>query len=128
VKLIRYNDGRVGVVRSDIVYDISSIVGDDSTAWPPVSMNRLIAAFDECRPEIEKAVSGSAGINISEVHLLTPVPWPNKLMPYPVNYIDHAKEMNSVGYADVQGYFLKANSSLCGASDNIVLPSSHGTD
>jgi 2-keto-4-pentenoate hydratase/2-oxohepta-3-ene-1,7-dioic acid hydratase in catechol pathway len=43
-------------------------------------------------------------------------------MAYPVNYTDHAIEMKSVGYANVQGYFLKSNSSLIGCSENIVIP------
>ncbi len=130
MKLVRFNEGRIGVHDGAQVHDIASVIeGDDTASWPPVGMVRLIEAFDRLRPAIERLVaSGAAALPAGNVRLLTPVPWPNKLMAYPVNYIDHAKEMNSTGYAHVQGYFLKANSSLSGPADPIVLPALPGRE
>jgi 2-keto-4-pentenoate hydratase/2-oxohepta-3-ene-1,7-dioic acid hydratase in catechol pathway len=43
-------------------------------------------------------------------------------------YIDHAKEMASRGLANVQGYFLKSNSSLSGPADAVELPALPGRE
>lgn len=128
LKLIRFDSGRIGVVRGDQVHDVSDAVGAGQGAWPPVEMNRLIRDFAVLRPAIERAADQARPVPLSSVRLLTPVPWPNKLMAYPVNYHDHATEMASVGFANVQGYFLKAASSLCGAGDSIVLPNVKGRE
>lgn len=123
MKIVRFNEGQIGVCVDETVYDVTGVIGSsDNESWPPVAMNRLIADFEKMRPEILRVVKDGKGVPLSEVTLLTPVPWPNKLMAYPVNYVDHAVEMKSVGYANVQGYFLKSNSSLSGASEPIVLP------
>lgn len=123
MKLVRFNEGRIGVVKDGRVFDISSLLGAAAgTEWPPVEMNRLIARFAELRVAIERRAVAGDGVPLSSVQLRTPVPWPNKLMAYPVNYMKHATEMKSVGYANVQGYFLKSNSSLIGQSEQIILP------
>jgi 2-keto-4-pentenoate hydratase/2-oxohepta-3-ene-1,7-dioic acid hydratase in catechol pathway len=122
MKLIRFNGGRIGLVKDDFVYDISAVVGAGDGQWPPVEMNRLIRDFAALGLAIERASAAADPVPFSAVHLETPVPWPNKLMAYPVNYHDHAKEMSSVGFANIKGYFLKSSSSLVGASDSIVLP------
>jgi 2-keto-4-pentenoate hydratase/2-oxohepta-3-ene-1,7-dioic acid hydratase in catechol pathway len=123
MKIVRFNNNKIGVVKGDRVVDVTMLFGKDAAAeWPPVAINRLIASFDAYKGEIERLLKAGEGEPLSAVRLLTPVPWPNKLMAYPVNYMKHATEMKSVGYANVQGYFLKANSSLSGASEPIVLP------
>ena len=54
--------------------------------------------------------------------------WPNKVIAFPANYHAHVEEMKrgtgliSPFKADGQGFFLKANSSLSGPADPIVLP------
>jgi 2-keto-4-pentenoate hydratase/2-oxohepta-3-ene-1,7-dioic acid hydratase in catechol pathway len=122
MKLIRYDGGRIALVKDGQAYDISSVVGAGENFWPPIEMNRLIRDFASLRPQIEAAAAQARPVPLDSLRLETPVPWPNKLMAYPVNYHDHAKEMSSVGYANVQGYFLKSASSLVGAGDSIELP------
>jgi 2-keto-4-pentenoate hydratase/2-oxohepta-3-ene-1,7-dioic acid hydratase in catechol pathway len=91
-------------------------------------MNRLIRDFDALKPRLTALLANEPGVPIGSVRLETPVPWPNKLMAYPVNYHDHAKEMASRGLASVQGYFLKSSSSLSGAADAIELPKLPGRE
>lgn len=122
MKITRFNDGQIGVVVDDRIHDITALVGEQAGEWPPMGIVRLIRDFAAQRERIASFVAGDAGIPLSNVRLLTPVPWPNKLIAYPVNYVDHATEMNSVGFANVQGFFLKANSSLVGPHDAIELP------
>jgi len=108
--------------------DVSQRFGAGPQEWPPVGMNRLIRSFDRHRAEFVRLLQTEAGVPLASVRLETPVPWPNKLMAYPVNYHDHAKEMASKGLASVQGYFLKSNSSLSGPQDPVELPALTGRE
>lgn len=128
MKLVRFNGTRVGVSDGRKVVDVSELCGATSGDWPPVAINRLIRDFEVLRPRLEQLLKSASGVALESVRLETPVPWPNKLMAYPVNYHDHAKEMASRGLANVQGYFLKANSSLCGPADAIELPALAGRE
>jgi 2-keto-4-pentenoate hydratase/2-oxohepta-3-ene-1,7-dioic acid hydratase in catechol pathway len=88
-------------------------------------MNRLIADFAEYRSILIRAMTGS-GVSLTSVKLLTPVPWPNKIVAYPVNYHEHGVEMGSSYRANNQGFFLKPPSSLSGPAEPIVLPVNSG--
>jgi len=45
-----------------------------------------------------------------------------QLIAYPENYVAHGEERNTSLRADVNGFFLKANSSLSGPQEPIMLP------
>jgi 2-keto-4-pentenoate hydratase/2-oxohepta-3-ene-1,7-dioic acid hydratase in catechol pathway len=122
MKLARYNEGRIGVVVDRGMVDVSDIVGSDEGQFPPVSMTRLISGFDGYRDALTRAALTRPAIPLASVKLLTPVPWPNKVIAYPVNYHDHAAEMGANYRATLQGWFLKPNSSLSGAGEPIELP------
>ena len=125
MKLARFDDNRIGVVRGDSIVDVTAIVDPDPAAWPPVAMNRLIANFPEYRGRLDAAAAGK-GKPLSSVRLLTPIPWPNKVIAYPVNYHEHGVEMGSSYRANNQGFFLKPPSALSGPADPIVLPVNAG--
>ncbi|UJX47285.1 fumarylacetoacetate hydrolase family protein [Xanthobacter sp. YC-JY1] len=122
MKLVRFDGWRVGVTDGVKIVDLSALCGASEADWPPVAMNRLIRDFDTLRPRIAALLAGEVGVPLAGARLETPVPWPNKLVAFPVNYHDHAREMASTGLANIQGFFLKANSSLCGPHDAIELP------
>src|SRR5215467_6088243 len=125
MKLARFNNDRIGIVRDDTIVDVTDIVDGAPGTWPPVAMNRLIANFAEFRGKLERASAGK-GVPLASVKLLTPVPWPNKVIAYPVNYHDHGVEMGSSYRANNQGFFLKPPSALSGPHDPIVLPVNAG--
>lgn len=122
MRIARFDDDRTGVVIDDAIVDVTDAVGGDIEAWPPVTMNRVIRDFDSLRPLLERAASEGPRRPVAEVTLLTPIPWPNKVIAYPVNYHDHGREMQAGYRADVQGFFLKPPSSLSGAGEPIILP------
>lgn len=129
MKIIRYNEGRIGVmVDGERFVDITDLLGADPQEWPPVAPTRLIAEFDQWRSRIEAAIPSLTPQAVSGVTLLTPVPWPNKVIAYPVNYHDHGREMQAGYRADHQGFFLKPNSSLSGAGEPVVLPNVPGRE
>jgi 2-keto-4-pentenoate hydratase/2-oxohepta-3-ene-1,7-dioic acid hydratase in catechol pathway len=121
MKLVRYNGGQIGVLRNDLVHDVTLATGSHAATWPPVNMVQLIKNFDALLPQIKTALAG-AGAPIAEVRLEAPILWPNKLIAYPVNFAAHGEERNVTLRADTNGFFLKANSSLSGPVDPIVLP------
>ncbi|MDB5795457.1 MAG: hydrolase family protein, partial [Noviherbaspirillum sp.] len=57
MKLIRYDGGRIALVKDGQAYDISSVVGAGENFWPPIEMNRLIRDFASLRPQIEAAAA-----------------------------------------------------------------------
>jgi 2-keto-4-pentenoate hydratase/2-oxohepta-3-ene-1,7-dioic acid hydratase in catechol pathway len=125
MKLARFDDDRIGIVRDDAIIDVTGIVEARPREWPPVAMNRLIANFGRYRGKLETAEKGQ-GKPLSSVRLLTPVPWPNKVVAYPVNYHEHGLEMGSTIRANSQGFFFKPPSALSGPADPIVLPINAG--
>jgi 2-keto-4-pentenoate hydratase/2-oxohepta-3-ene-1,7-dioic acid hydratase in catechol pathway len=121
VRLVRFNEGRIGVLAGDSVYDVTAAIGLDPAAWPPVGMLQLIRNFASLKGKLEQA-TGQKGVPLASVRLLAPIVWPHNLFAYPVNYIAHQTEMASTHRADLNGYFLKATSSISGPQDPIVLP------
>jgi 2-keto-4-pentenoate hydratase/2-oxohepta-3-ene-1,7-dioic acid hydratase in catechol pathway len=128
MRIVRFNGGRVGVVLDDTVRDVTAVAEVDPAEWPPVGPLRLIRDFARLRDALMAAARKAAPLALTEVRLETPVPWPNKVIAYPVNYHDHATEMASRGLANLQGFFLKANSSLSGPSEPIELPAITGRE
>jgi 2-keto-4-pentenoate hydratase/2-oxohepta-3-ene-1,7-dioic acid hydratase in catechol pathway len=128
MKLASFNGGRIGVVIDDDIVDVSDLLNATPNAWPPVAMLHVIDRFALLRGKIEDFVQTAARTKLSGVKLETPVAWPNKVIAFPANYHAHVEEMKtgtgliSAFKADGQGFFLKANSSLSGPNDPIVLP------
>ncbi len=125
MKLARFDEGKIGVVIDDRIFDVSDLIDNDPRQWPPVAMNRLIADFAKFRGALEVAEK-RPGVALSSVQLLTPVPAASKIIAYPINYHDHGIEMGRETRANNMGFFLKPPSSLCGASEPIVLPAIEG--
>jgi 2-keto-4-pentenoate hydratase/2-oxohepta-3-ene-1,7-dioic acid hydratase in catechol pathway len=121
MKLVRYDFGSIGILHEGLVHDATALLGLDPAAWPAVGMVQLIGKFETIRGDLESLIK-SPGIPLDNVKLETPILWPNKLFAYPVNYYAHKSEMNSTNRADINGFFLKASSSLSGPNDPIVLP------
>lgn len=121
MRLVSFNEFKIGLVRDGDVIDVSDLVGAQNGAWPPVAMNYLIAGFDRFRPKLESARSRQ-GIPLAQVKLRTPIPGTTKVVAYPVNYHAHGEEMGRTTRANTTGFFFKPPSSLSGASDPIVLP------
>jgi 2-keto-4-pentenoate hydratase/2-oxohepta-3-ene-1,7-dioic acid hydratase in catechol pathway len=121
MRLVRFNEGRIGVLVGDSVHDATAAIGLDPAAWPPVGMIQLIRNFTALKGKLEQATRQN-GVPLASVRLLAPIVWPHNLFAYPVNYIAHQTEMASTHRADLNGYFLKATSSISGPQDPIVLP------
>jgi 2-keto-4-pentenoate hydratase/2-oxohepta-3-ene-1,7-dioic acid hydratase in catechol pathway len=128
MKIVRFNGGRIGVVNGHDITDVTSRVGVDVAEWPPVGMTRVIADFSNHKGALSENRAGDPAFALDQVRLETPVPWPNKLIAIPVNYVAHALEMSSPAISRNAGFFIKSNSSLSGAGESIVLPDLPGRE
>jgi 2-keto-4-pentenoate hydratase/2-oxohepta-3-ene-1,7-dioic acid hydratase in catechol pathway len=128
MKLASFDGGRIGIVDGTDIVDVTDVVNATPDAWPPVGMLHLIDRFPELREELAGRARSAPRRPLADVRLETPIAWPNKVIAFPANYHAHVEEMKtgtgliSPFKADGQGFFLKANSSLSGPDDPIVLP------
>ena len=128
MRLLRFDGGRIGVLRDGLVHDVTEAAKVDPGLWPPVGMVQLIRDFASRRGAIEAAAAAGPGRPLAQVSIETPVPWPNKLVAFPANYRAHAAEMKIDYTAGTRGFFLKSASSLSGAGQPIVLPEPLGRE
>ncbi len=130
MKLCRFDQNRVGVVRGDHVHDVSAILERlSSLRWPLPLGDQLIAELDRLRPEMERLADRAPPRPLGDVKLLSPVANPGKIIGAPINYNDHiaeamadqtiahGRDLQSIG---ATGMFLKATSSLVGPSEGVA--------
>jgi 2-keto-4-pentenoate hydratase/2-oxohepta-3-ene-1,7-dioic acid hydratase in catechol pathway len=129
MKIASYDNGHIGIIDGDAIIDVTEMGGTEPGAWPPTGMVTFIAGFPHHARLIDEALKTGKRIPLASVRLEAPVQWPNKLVAFPANYHAHIEEQkkSAVGLispfkADGQGFFLKANSSISGPNDPIVLP------
>ncbi len=131
MKLCRFDDDRLGVVRGDQVHDVTTCQEQIRAAHAYASYaDAVIAALPDWRERIEQAADGAPAKPLAAVELLSPIARPSKVMGAPTNYHAHIEEMASrrdqlgvtispkIGTA---GIFLKSNSSVVGPSQGIPL-------
>ncbi len=128
MKIARFDGGKVGVVLGDEIVDVTEVCGVNPAEWPATGPLRVIRDFETLRPRIEEALATAPRLALADVRLETPVPWPNKVIAYPVNYHAHGREMQAQYRATNQGFFLKPSSSLSGPNDPVVLPKVPGRE
>jgi 2,4-didehydro-3-deoxy-L-rhamnonate hydrolase len=133
MKLCRYDDDRLGVVRGDLVHDVTEAQTEIRKSAPyAMKGDAVIAALPQWRERIERMADKAAGKPITSVKLLPPVARPTKLTCAPTNYQAHIEEMAKAsqqpGSQIVRahsskileaGMFLKANSALVGPSEGV---------
>ena len=132
MRLVVYDENKVGLVKDGQVVDVSDLVGAGAEEWPPVSITRLIAGFERLRPRLEEALRTRPGTPLERARLKAPVPFPGKVIAAPANYRLHIQEMSTKEMRDVvkqevhaidqYGVFLKAPSSVIGPGGTIELP------
>ena len=108
MRLVSYNDGRVGC-----------LAGDQVVPLPARTMRDVIASWNS---RGLAAVDREAGIPLRDVRLRVPVADPSKIIAAPVNYRDHQAEMSVDTQVGALGFFLKAPSALLDPGGTIQLP------
>src|ERR1700724_35124 len=135
MKICRYDDDRMGVVRGDLVHDVTDAQTEIRKSMPyAMKGDAVVAALPQWRERIERMADKAPGKPIAQVKLLPPVARPTKLSCAPTNYQAHIAEMDKAsqqpGSQIVRhqspnileaGMFLKANSALVGPSEGIPM-------
>src|SRR5271170_3543327 len=94
MKLCRYDDDRMGVVRGNLVHDVTEAQTEIRKAAPyAMKGDAVVAALPQWRERIERMADKAQVKPIDSVKLLPPVARPTKLTCAPTNYQAHIAEM-----------------------------------
>lgn len=89
MKIARFNDDRIGVVKDDSqVVDVSEVIRYRVEKGPQRVVEEIIDRFEDYRKEFERIASRAPGEPIGSVKLLAPIPRPSKCLAAFVNYLD----------------------------------------
>jgi 2,4-diketo-3-deoxy-L-fuconate hydrolase len=135
MRLARFNDNRIGIVRKDGVHDITTILQKlPAVRYPFPVGDPLIANLEAWRDEMEGLADKAPAIDPAECEFKSPVANPSKVIGVPTNYQAHREEMAadktvhapsaklaSKGVDNVleQGLFLK--NGLVGPSEGVAV-------
>jgi 2-keto-4-pentenoate hydratase/2-oxohepta-3-ene-1,7-dioic acid hydratase in catechol pathway len=118
MKLMMFNDYRLGVVRGDSVVDVTSVVQKLPHNGPGDLMNVLIARFAEFRAPLERAAAAGTGLPLAQVKIRPPLPRPVNIDCMAVNYMEDGTRSEP---APINA-FHKAASCIIGPGGTMVLP------
>ena len=134
MRLCRFDNNRIGLVRGRVLHDVTAIVDTllPPLRYPPPLGDHLIANLNALRPGMERLADTTPPRRLDDVRLLSPVAMPSKIIGTPVNYRAHAEEAQRDPEIAVysagrernikdQGLFLKASSSLVGPSEGVAI-------
>jgi 2-keto-4-pentenoate hydratase/2-oxohepta-3-ene-1,7-dioic acid hydratase in catechol pathway len=115
VKLLFYDDYKLGVMKGDNVVDVTDVVQDIPHVEPQNIISGVIENWDSYRPRLEAKVASSAGVPLNSVRVRAPSPKPRRIVCMAVNYND--------GMATPRGAdaFHKAPDAIIGDGDTMVL-------
>jgi 2-keto-4-pentenoate hydratase/2-oxohepta-3-ene-1,7-dioic acid hydratase in catechol pathway len=118
MKLVYFDDFKLGVLKGDRVVDVSAAVADIPHVGPHDLINSLIARFDEYRPRLEEAAARADGVPVSGVRLRPPLPKPTTIVCMAVNYMEDGTRTEP---APINA-FQKTPNAVIGDGDTMVLP------
>jgi 2-keto-4-pentenoate hydratase/2-oxohepta-3-ene-1,7-dioic acid hydratase in catechol pathway len=123
MKLLHFDDFKLGVLRRDAVVDVSAEVKDIPHTGPGDLMNGLIEHWDSYKSRLEAAVACGAGVPVSGVRIRPPVPSPRTIDCMAVNYMEDGTRSTP---APINA-FHKSPSAIIGHGDTMVLPDAPAT-
>jgi 2-keto-4-pentenoate hydratase/2-oxohepta-3-ene-1,7-dioic acid hydratase in catechol pathway len=118
MKLLYFDDFKLGVLKGDAVVDVSAEVKDIPHICPGTLMNGLIEHWGSYKPRLEAAVARGAGVPVSSVRIRPPVPGPRTIDCMAVNYMEDGTRSAP---APINA-FHKSPSAIIGHGDTMVLP------
>jgi 2,4-diketo-3-deoxy-L-fuconate hydrolase len=131
MKLCWYDHHQLGAVIDGRVYAVDgALAALPAARYPAAPGDLLIANLGAVRAAVARLLPTAPSKPVEEVQFLSPVANPGKIIGVPVNYADHVAEANAdqatftdryKGPIREQGLFLKAASSLVGASEGVAL-------
>jgi 2-keto-4-pentenoate hydratase/2-oxohepta-3-ene-1,7-dioic acid hydratase in catechol pathway len=118
MKLMYFNDYRLGVVKGDTVVDVTSAVEGIPHTGPHDLINGVIERFGEYRPRLEVAAERGQGVPLASVKFRPPLPRPINIDCMAVNYMEDGTRTEP---APINA-FHKSPTAVIGPGDTMVLP------
>lgn len=128
MKIVTFGGSRIGVLRGEVVMDITEAVAARTGLPFPWSVNALCALLTTNLDWVAAVADKAAGLRLADLVLGAPVPAPTHLFAAPANFRAHIEEMkgtamaSNAGSAANLGFFTKASGSVSGPSQAIELP------
>jgi len=117
VKIIFFDDFRLGVLSGDQVVDVSDKVTDIPMVGPHDLINGLIENFENYRSVFEAVAASGDGVPLDGVRIRPPLPRPINIDCMAVNYMEDGTRSEP---APINA-FTKAPNSIIGPDDTMVL-------
>src|SRR3954464_5556083 len=118
MKLMYFNDYKLGVITGDTVVDVSAVVQNIAHTVPHDLINGLIERFAEYRPRLEEASARGKGVPLADVKVRPPLPKPVNIDCMAVNYMEDGTRTEP---APINAFF-KSPNAVIGDGDTMVLP------
>jgi 2-keto-4-pentenoate hydratase/2-oxohepta-3-ene-1,7-dioic acid hydratase in catechol pathway len=118
MKLVFFDDWKLGVVIGDGVVDVSGVVGAIPHLGPHDLINGLIERFADYRQKLGDAAAQARAIPLASVTIRPPLPRPVNIECMAVNYMEDGTLKEP---APING-FHKSPSAVIGQGDTMVLP------
>jgi 2-keto-4-pentenoate hydratase/2-oxohepta-3-ene-1,7-dioic acid hydratase in catechol pathway len=118
MKLLHFDDFKLGVLKGDAVVDVGAEVKDIPHNGPGDLLNGLIERWDSYKPKLEAAVARGSGVPVSDVRIRPPVLSPRTIDCMAVNYMEDGTRSAPAPL----NAFHKMPSAIIGHGDTMVLP------
>ena len=118
MRLVFFDDFRLGVLQGDSVVDVSEAVRDIPHAGAHDIINGVIARFGEYRGRLEAAARRGAALPLARVRIRPPLPRPVNVVCMAVNYMEDGTRSEP---APINA-FMKSPGTIIGPGDTMVLP------
>jgi 2-keto-4-pentenoate hydratase/2-oxohepta-3-ene-1,7-dioic acid hydratase in catechol pathway len=118
MKLLFFDDFKLGVLAGTNVVDVSSIVQDIPHLGPHDLINGLIERFAAYKGRLQEAANRGQGVPVSQVRIRPPLPKPTNIVCMAVNYMEDGTRSEP---APINAFHKSANS-IIGQGDTMVLP------
>jgi 2-keto-4-pentenoate hydratase/2-oxohepta-3-ene-1,7-dioic acid hydratase in catechol pathway len=118
LKILFFDDFRLGVLKGDGVVDVTPVVKDIPHLAPHGLIKGVIERFAEYRPRLEAAAASGAAIALDKVRIRPPLPHPSNIDCMAVNYMEDGTRAEP---APINA-FLKSPHAVIGHGDTMELP------
>jgi 2-keto-4-pentenoate hydratase/2-oxohepta-3-ene-1,7-dioic acid hydratase in catechol pathway len=118
MKLLFFDDFKLGVLNGDAVVDISDTVRNIPHTGPHNLINGLIERFADYKGRLDEAVNRGKGVPVSQVRIRSPLPKPYNIVCMAVNYMEDGTRAEP---APINA-FHKSPNAVIGDGDTMVLP------
>jgi 2-keto-4-pentenoate hydratase/2-oxohepta-3-ene-1,7-dioic acid hydratase in catechol pathway len=118
MKLLFFDDFKLGVLKGEAVVDVSEAVRDIPHTEPHNLINGLIERFTDYKGRLQEAADRGRGVPVSQVRVRPPLPKPYNIVCMAVNYMEDGTRSEP---APINA-FHKSPHSVIGSGDTMVLP------